>query len=307
MSRCIRFPPPGYVWNGVKGEALIELIKVRREKAEVEKRRKKEEKKKEKRRQKMEEGLEGGQIKKKRYNPHRRQVQHRSEDGDVSSYYQAKNEHGFRRTERTSLAGELKQPSIPDSLYDSFDTFNHGSVFWIDIQLQGHEDQDLVFGKPVRSITAMDYLVQEKSELPKSCTKEEFFSTCSESTTTAFESDRPGVELYHSCSQTELVRDRKAAPALISHYSGSGLQHTELNFWELDVNWIPLPTKNGNPEFDNPGWLYERKPERLPRSDYTKIYRASNDRFSRPISSLYPTAQYLAQAEIHALPFTIPF
>jgi hypothetical protein len=28
MSRCIPFPPPGYVWNGVGGEALIELIKV---------------------------------------------------------------------------------------------------------------------------------------------------------------------------------------------------------------------------------------------------------------------------------------
>lgn len=98
------------------------ILKVRREKAEVEKRRKKEEKKKEKRRQKIEEGLEGGQIKKKRYNPHRRQVQHRSEDGDVSSYCQAKNEHEFRRTERTSLAEELKQPSISDSLYDSFGT-----------------------------------------------------------------------------------------------------------------------------------------------------------------------------------------
>ena len=89
----------------------------------------------------MEEGLEGGQNKKKRYNPHRRQVQHRSEDGDVSSYYQAKKEHGFRRTERTSLAGELKQPSIPDSLYDSFDTFNHGECisicysFWMFICL----------------------------------------------------------------------------------------------------------------------------------------------------------------------------
>ena len=168
-----------------------------------------------------------------------------------------------------------------------------GSVFWIDIQLQEHEDQDLVFGKPVRSITAMDFLVQEKSD--------------SESTTTASESDRPGVELCHSCSQTELVRDRKAASSLISQYSGSGLQHTELNFWELDVNWIPLPMKNGNPEFDNPGWLHERKPGRLPRSDSTKIYRASNERLSPPISSLYPTAQYLAQAEIHALPFTIPF
>lgn len=182
-----------------------------------------------------------------------------------------------------------------------------GSVFWIDIQLQGHEDQDLVFGKPVCSITAMDFLVQEKSELPKSCSKEEFFSTCSESTTTAFESDRTGVELCHSCSQTELVRDRKAASVLISQYSGSGLHHTELNFWELDVNWIPLPMKSGDPEFDNLRWLYERKPERLPRSDYTKIYRASNDRLSHPISSLYPTAQYLAQAEIYALPFTIPF
>lgn len=28
MSRCIPFPPPGYVWNGEGGEALIELIKV---------------------------------------------------------------------------------------------------------------------------------------------------------------------------------------------------------------------------------------------------------------------------------------
>lgn len=100
----------------------LSILKVRREKAEVEKRRKKEEKKKEKRRQKMEEGLEGGLIKKKRYNPHRRKVQHRSEDGDVSSYYQAKNEHEFRRTERTSLAEELKQPSISDSLYESFGT-----------------------------------------------------------------------------------------------------------------------------------------------------------------------------------------
>lgn len=28
MSRCMRFPPPGYLWNGVGGQPLRELIKV---------------------------------------------------------------------------------------------------------------------------------------------------------------------------------------------------------------------------------------------------------------------------------------
>ena len=98
------------------------ILKVRKVKAEVEKQRKKEEKKKKKRRKKEEEGSEGGEIKKKRHNHHRRLVQHRSEDDDESSYYQAKNEHEFRRTERTSLTEELEQPSILDSLYDSFGT-----------------------------------------------------------------------------------------------------------------------------------------------------------------------------------------
>ncbi|CAK7329490.1 unnamed protein product [Dovyalis caffra] len=286
---CMPFPPPGYVWNGVKGEALIELIKVRREKAEVEKQRKKEEKKKEKRRQKMEEG----EMKKKRHSYDRKHTQHWREDGNERRDYE------FQGIERTSPSEELKQPSTLDSLYESFDTsqsakrkrpescHNNGSIVWIDIRLQEHEDQELVFGKPVCSITAMDFLVQEKSELPNICTKEQFFSTWGESTTTALELDRPGVELFHSWPQTELVRDDgKAELALISRYSGSGSER---------------------PEIENLEWLYKTKPERLLRSDYTEISSASNDKWSYPICSLYPTAQYLAQADIYALPFTIPF
>ncbi|CAI0445287.1 unnamed protein product [Linum tenue] len=43
MSRCLPFPPPGYVWHGVEGEALIQLlIKTRDEKQKQrEKRRRK--------------------------------------------------------------------------------------------------------------------------------------------------------------------------------------------------------------------------------------------------------------------------
>ncbi|KAK6282886.1 hypothetical protein POUND7_016711 [Theobroma cacao] len=54
MSRCLPFPPPEYVRNGVSGEALLELIKVQRERVKAEG-----EKKKEKRRSKKEEERKG--------------------------------------------------------------------------------------------------------------------------------------------------------------------------------------------------------------------------------------------------------
>ncbi|GLU02731.1 hypothetical protein SLE2022_199710 [Rubroshorea leprosula] len=62
MSRCLPFPPPGYARNGVTGEALLQLIKVRREEAKAERKRKK----KERRRKRMEE-LEEGEILQKKH------------------------------------------------------------------------------------------------------------------------------------------------------------------------------------------------------------------------------------------------
>ncbi|KAL3597497.1 hypothetical protein D5086_009134 [Populus alba] len=193
------------------------ILKVRREKAEVEKRRNKE-----KRERKLE-----GKIKKKKHN----------------------------------------------SLHYSFDSshHNHGSVVWIDIQLQERKDQELLFSKPVCSITAMDFRVQEKSKFSHSCTRDQFcssqresnsikklsFSTCSETTTTALELDRPGAELCHSCPQSEIVRDRKAAAYRIK-------------LWRFSFELDPLPMKREHPEFENLEWLCETKPGRQPRSDYTE-------------------------------------
>ncbi|KAJ6671540.1 EXOSTOSIN FAMILY PROTEIN [Salix viminalis] len=141
-----------------------------------------------------------------------------------------------------------------------------GAFFWIDIRLQGHEDQELVFGKPVGSITAMDFL--SNLNFPKAAPESSSFLPAV--SPQAMPSSR--IDLVLSCAihalKSELIE---------------------------------------NPEFDDLGWLYETKPERLPRNDYTEIYRAGTDRLSRPISSLFPTPQYLSQAEIYALPFTIPF
>ncbi|KAJ6906879.1 hypothetical protein NC652_024322 [Populus alba x Populus x berolinensis] len=126
----------------------------------------------------------------------------------------------------------------------------------------GYEDQDLVFGKPVRSITAMDYLVQEKSELPKSCTRRGvlFYLAVISPQHTCLRIGQTwclSCPFYHFMfSNLELVRDRKADTCTVSiypHYSGQlAWQHIQkLNFWELDAKTgFPFRMKNGNPEFD---------------------------------------------------------
>ncbi|KAJ6692889.1 hypothetical protein OIU79_014595 [Salix purpurea] len=50
-----------------------------------------------------------------------------------------------------------------------------GAFFWIDIRLQGHEDQELVFGKPVGSITAMDFLSKRNLNFPKAAPESSSF------------------------------------------------------------------------------------------------------------------------------------
>ncbi|KAK3193950.1 hypothetical protein Dsin_025260 [Dipteronia sinensis] len=59
MSRCVPFPPPGFVWNGVSGTDLPKLIQFIREKTAAEMKRKK----KKKRRKNENEELEKGEIK----------------------------------------------------------------------------------------------------------------------------------------------------------------------------------------------------------------------------------------------------
>ncbi|KAJ6937155.1 hypothetical protein NC652_011732 [Populus alba x Populus x berolinensis] len=248
------------------------ILKVRREKAEVEKRRNKE-----KRERKLE-----GKIKKKKHSHYRRHMQHRREDGNERSDYQARNEHEFQGIERTSLAEELLRYQTAYTTHLTAVRVPRGeglkdaiimvrSVVWIDIQLQERKDQELLFSKPVCSITAMDFRVQEKSKFSHSCTRDQFcssqresnsikklsFSTCSETTTTALELDRPGAELCHSCPQSEIVRDRKAAAYRIK-------------LWRFSFELDPLPMKREHPEFENLEWLCETKPGRQPRSDYTE-------------------------------------
>ncbi|TXG53394.1 hypothetical protein EZV62_022565 [Acer yangbiense] len=97
MSRCEAFPPPNYVWNGASCEALLEAIKIWRENAVAEKRRKNKEKRKRKR--------DFGEIREERCS-HKHKKNKKVDENELS--------------ETSNLTEEHDQP-ICDSLYDSSD------------------------------------------------------------------------------------------------------------------------------------------------------------------------------------------
>ncbi|KAK3229340.1 hypothetical protein Dsin_001221 [Dipteronia sinensis] len=115
MSRCAAFPPPTYVWNGASCEALLEAIKVWRENAVAEKRRKN----KEKRKRKREFGeLEEGEIREERRSHKHKKNKKVGETSDCQMNKEYDNE--YELSETSNLTEEHDQP-ICDSLYDSSD------------------------------------------------------------------------------------------------------------------------------------------------------------------------------------------
>ncbi|XWS40196.1 hypothetical protein CRYUN_Cryun18bG0120000 [Craigia yunnanensis] len=237
MSRCLPFPPSGYVWNGVSGEALLELIKVQRERVKAER-----EKKKQKRRRKKES--------KERFGRKNKEI------------------------EMSSLTEELER-SIPDNLYESSDNsqsiqrkrnsiscnecHNHGSLVQIDFHLQKHKAPEA--SKPDCSTRMMDSVVQKKLDLPV----EEQFSSASGMPATVVQEfvPPPLKELCHSSQRARLKMDEK-----------SEMTQTESQFRELVVNWIPPPLQIEHFDVGDKEWLIERKP---PRNDILETSNASKD------------------------------
>nr|POE54053.1 hypothetical protein CFP56_35901 [Quercus suber] len=235
MSRCIPFPPPGYVWNGEGGEALIELIKLNRERVEAEKERKKEKRrrKKEKRRRKKEEKRrrEDGEVGQEMQNQ-----QNRNKDGSKKrSWEKGDNEKGRKYEaqglEASSLTEELEQPTISDCIYDSSDNSNnikrnrvkcspnasHNHESHFNFQLQKHKDQAALSSKPACSTpTCMDTLVQQEFEMDPRPRNDKFCSTFGLPTTSQEMASGTTREMCLSPFPTEVVSDEKAetAPAL---------------------------------------------------------------------------------------------
>ncbi|XVF67937.1 hypothetical protein PTKIN_Ptkin10aG0162300 [Pterospermum kingtungense] len=246
MSRCLPFPPPGYVWNGVTGEALLELIKVQKERVKAEK-----QKKKEKRRKKE---SEQGEISKKKRGHHKRHKGLRSNEDEGSSENRGKSEHETQELEKSSLSEELEleQPK-PDSLYASSD--NSQSI--------RRKRNIIVSCNECHNYGMMDSIVvQKKLELPV----ENQFSSASAMHASDVQGfvPPPLMELCRSCRRAGLNMDKK-----------SEMNRIESQFRELVVNWIPPPLQIEQFDVDDhQEWLFESKPTRsdIYALPYTMLY-----------------------------------
>ncbi|EOX97664.1 Exostosin family protein [Theobroma cacao] len=278
MSRCLPFPPPEYVRNGVSGEALLELIKGkrRRRKGGARKRRKE---------------REQGEICRKKPGHHERHKRLKSNEGGGRSENQGKTAYGTQEMESSSLTEELMQP-ISDSFYESSDNsqsihkkrnsrsrnecHNDGNIVQMDIQQQKHKTPEALSRKPDCSTIMMDSVVQKKLELP---VDEQFSSASGVPATDVHVFVPPPLrKLCHSSQTTRIYMDEESKMTLTEQ------------FRELVESWLPCPLQIEQFDVGDQEGLFERK---SPRCDICETSNASNDVLYHGYSNSCPYGQCL--------------
>ncbi|KAL5778524.1 hypothetical protein ACOSQ2_009261 [Xanthoceras sorbifolium] len=269
MSRCVAFPPPGYVWNGASGEALLEAIKIWKEKAAAEKKRKK----KEKRKREREDGeLEEGEIREERCShkhKKRKQKEQRKgelEDGELEEG-EIREERCSHRHKKSKKVGETRDCQLNKEYeYELSETSN----------LTEEHDQPMCDSLYDSSDNTENF---KRKIVPTSVVKDL--------------AARPHRELFGSSYADE------TAPAFSSNESH--LQNIESQYRELFEKCTFPPFQNEQqPKVDDyQEWLFDR---RLPRSDTTETSNAWNHDLHSKSSSLYPcdeTAPAFSSNESH--------
>ncbi|KAJ1424159.1 hypothetical protein SESBI_11828 [Sesbania bispinosa] len=312
MSRCFPFPPPGYTRNGACSEALIESIKLQREmekakkdkKDRKEKKREKKEKRKEKKERKHKEGKTShGSDADKKFKLID-DIKEVKADGKLQKGGDYENE----QLERSGITEELDQPvssrefcCLSDSTQSSKrkrstsqSSNDHGPAIKIRIPLRKHrepEESKLEYhlGSSSGSMGIADSFTQgsgaSNHQLP--CI------TNIESNQCPGNSDSRHCRVsQNSVSGVALATDEKLddeSRRMASLYN-SLLQ-------------IPPLTYDGFDSVDQ-DWLF--RSELTEAKPVSKKLKSDSDAFQCS-KSLWPRAQYFPEAEIYALPYTVPF
>ncbi|CAI9757998.1 unnamed protein product [Fraxinus pennsylvanica] len=276
MSRCFQFPPPECRVKETWREALIEKIKIQkqREKAMEEKRTRREEK--QKRREKKE---KTNQLLERSCNIEKVWVD--TKDGHL--YKERKD--GSSLTEECGLPTFLLIPT-PSSETESTENSSkrkrnsrHGDTIVLQLAVK-KQKRDTLYNEE-----RTDILPQFKDA--KFCTISEGIGNNGQGF--------PQTDEAIKCSiseQTEATAQGK-----------SGIQSSNAAYKNLFQNWDPLSllAVQLDPDED---WLFRGKGQNI-HSD--KRLKSCSNSISIPCSStLWPHSQFLPEADIYALPFTVP-
>ncbi|GMJ01552.1 hypothetical protein like AT4G35940 [Hibiscus trionum] len=238
MSWCFWFPPPGYVKNGIRDEALIESIMIKRE-----------EEKKETR---------PGTVEK----PKLRSMVIRN---------------GIKTRGAKMLKKKLSSPP-------SDSEHNSGSIIRIRLPSQRHKDPEVLRcnEQPCSTSGKIDEaFVQETHEhVPRS-----------------------GRELEeHPCSTSNIRLPNSAkknlAPLLVCSPT------LALQFKNLVEDWFVPTLQSELTSFGDEDWLFQKKQN---LNSEIKSSKDGNVSLCQMNSTSCPHARFLPEADLYALPFTVPF
>ncbi|CAK9172166.1 unnamed protein product [Ilex paraguariensis] len=288
MSRCFPYPPPGYSGNRSSNEALIESIKLQREreKAKAERKKEKRREKKEKKREKKE---------KEKHSTCKLAHDEKDHKGEKSSvdfkreYKRTWSKDEAEQLERSGLTEEhglsvcaynpsassestqnsnkrRRNASLPDGCH------RNGNIIRIRLPLQKHKEPAASATKEVLCSTSgrINLPTQQKCEIAPGARQEGSYST----------------SLW-----TDI--DTHTLPLrLEKELSCSTSRRTEISTQD---------DSRKRPDFDDEEWLFQRKHQDTLKE---KRFKASSD-LSCGSSVMWPCAQHLPNADIFALPSQI--
>ncbi|KAJ8540895.1 hypothetical protein K7X08_001711 [Anisodus acutangulus] len=304
MSRCFPYPPPGYSMNRASNEALIESIKLQKEReiAKAEKKDKKREKKEKKREEKKAKtessklGLDKGT------HDFKGKYLFKCLDDEAEQLERSNltEEHGNAvcsqnsscSSDSTQNSNKRKRPASPSHAGIQA----HGSIIRIRLSKKGVQAETLTSKEnhlPIPAQQVAEVTVRTISERANPLSK-----------TTNNQSCHPPLPVVGPRPSTSgriySVAVDKATPSCSKVHENS----IEFQYKNLIENWFPPSLQSDNLDFDDDqDWLFQRKPKQK-RVEETNV--DSNDT-SCGSSSLWPRVQYLHDVDLYALPFTVPF
>ncbi|KAA8537500.1 hypothetical protein F0562_027108 [Nyssa sinensis] len=311
MSRCFPYPPRGYSLKSAGDEALVESIKLQRERENAkaerkkEKKREKKEKKRERGGRKKQDPSEIGLVEERKLNDEKIRKVEKSRFDLGGGCIQKRREDEDEQLESSGLTEEHEQPCSQYPCYSSDSTQNinkrrkhafplngsnnRGNIIRIRLPVQNHKQPDTLISKEWHNSTS------GRTDLPAHLME-----------TNAVLQDltpRTGKEPRSVSGRTGVFAEDDRQTASMSTLFENEMQRAESLYKGLIENWIPPALQGELTDFDDQEWLFGNKQRDRPEG---KRFRAGND-FSNSNSTLWPRAQHLPDADIYALPFTVPF
>ncbi|KAJ4872965.1 Uncharacterized protein Rs2_45374 [Raphanus sativus] len=326
MSRCFPFPPPGYVLNGSRDEALIESIKRAEEKAKKEQRRKErkrekkdnKDKKKEKKDKKTKERerSEGGSEK---HSHKRRRKEEGAKEGNKVRKLNESENGSFEKSSLT-VERDLLQSTSQNSC-DS--TLNSNELPKQHKEKQPHHDSESIIRirLPIRRQNDPEVMMSTNKDQQKPCLSREVKLDTANIVTRKQPQQRPCCtsKPHEEKRKDQILRTKLGKEKKLSSTSddpSSGLcrfcpPSLAVQFLNVVENWVPNTIQRSveltNTEGDE-CWWFLKKPSSH-KFDGTERCKQLNSETKQVVSSsmAWPCARLLPEADVHALPYTVPF